>query len=209
MSDRTIGSISAEMVQQALADAEIAACTDLQLSKLAAYGNLLLRWNQRMNLTAVREPEGILRRHLVESVAAALALPAGVGRLLDYGSGAGLPGIPIAIVREEVRVTLAESQSKKAAFLREAVRTLDLTATVHPGRVEQMPAAESFDAVTLRAVERMPEAVVEARRRLRQEGFLVLFATQATENELLAAAAPVSFVRHRLPDIGYLMICSV
>ena len=82
------------------------------------YLSLLLRWNARMNLTAIRDEEGILARHFVESIACARALPAGIGTLLDFGSGAGFPGIPIALCRPEIAVTLAESQGKKAAFLR-------------------------------------------------------------------------------------------
>ncbi|MGB9145730.1 MAG: 16S rRNA (guanine(527)-N(7))-methyltransferase RsmG, partial [Acidobacteriaceae bacterium] len=85
--------------------------------QLDAYLALLLRWNARMNLTAVRDPESILRRHFAESLFAAEHIPPGVATLLDFGSGAGFPGIPIAIARPEIAVTLAESQNKKAAFL--------------------------------------------------------------------------------------------
>ena len=97
--------------------------------QLAAYLALLLKWNSKLNLTAVREPAEIVRRHLVECIQCAQALPE-VRTLLDFGSGAGLPGVPIAIVRPEIRVTLGESQGKKSAFLREVVRTLGLNAEV-------------------------------------------------------------------------------
>jgi 16S rRNA (guanine527-N7)-methyltransferase len=92
------------------------------------YCSLILRWNNRVNLTAIRDEEGILTRHFVESIACARALPAGISTLLDFGSGAGFPGIPIALCRPEIAVTLAESQGKKAAFLQEAVRQLELAA---------------------------------------------------------------------------------
>src|SRR5580658_7180705 len=95
------------------------------------YLSLLLRWNARINLTAIRNEAGILSRHFVESIACARALPVGIQTLLDFGSGAGLPGIPIALCRPEMEVTLAESQGKKAAFLREAVRVLGTGARVH------------------------------------------------------------------------------
>ena len=84
------------------------------------YFSLLIRWNARVNLTSVRSQEGILSRHFMESIACARALPAEVSTLLDFGSGGGFPGIPIAICRPEIAVTLAESQGKKAAFLQEA-----------------------------------------------------------------------------------------
>ena len=79
-------------------------------------------------LTAIRDEEGILTRHFVESIVCARALPAGIATLLDVGSGAGFPGIPIALCRSEIAVTLAESQGKKAAFLQEAVRVLGVAA---------------------------------------------------------------------------------
>jgi 16S rRNA (guanine527-N7)-methyltransferase len=87
--------------------------------------------------------------------------------VLDFGSGAGLPGIPIQIARPELRVTLAESQKKKAVFLREVIRELSLIhATVHSGRVEDLPPAQSFNLVTLRAVDKMAEALPAAFSRM-------------------------------------------
>src|SRR5207342_666778 len=101
-----------------------------------AYLELLLRWNARLNLTAIRDQEGILSRHFVESIACARAVPEEVATLLDFGSGAGFPGIPIALCRPEIVVTLAESKAKKAAFLQEALRTLALRANVRAKRAE-------------------------------------------------------------------------
>ena len=155
-----------------------------QMEQFELYLALLVKWNARMNLTAVRRPEEIVRRHFAESLFAAQQLPPGGKTLLDYGSGAGLPGIPIAVARPELTVTLAESQNKKAAFLREAVRALELKAEVWAGRVEQMPAARVFDAVTLRAVDEMAVACRAAALRLRPTGRMLVFATRATETAL-------------------------
>jgi 16S rRNA (guanine527-N7)-methyltransferase len=135
-------------------------------AKLETYLALLLRWNARMNLTAVREPEQIVRRHFGESLFVARHVPSDVPRgtstsptLLDHGSGAGFPGLPIALARPEIAVTLSESQSKKAAFLREAVRELELpNATVHAGRTEELPASRQFHVVTMRAVDHAEQA---------------------------------------------------
>ena len=138
---------------------------------------LLLRWNARTNLTAVREPEAILRRHFIESIAVAQALPAGIATLLDYGSGAGFPGIPIAICRPEIAVTLAESQNKKAAFLQEAVRVTGVAARVHAGRAETLTA--QFDCITLRAVDNMDQAVQSAARLVAPNGWLAPLTTRA------------------------------
>ncbi|HET7104970.1 MAG TPA: 16S rRNA (guanine(527)-N(7))-methyltransferase RsmG [Terracidiphilus sp.] len=126
-------------------------------NRFGAYLSLLLRWNARINLTAVRDADGIVSRHFVESIACAHALPAGIATLLDLGSGAGFPGIPIGLCRPEIQVTLAESQNRKAAFLHEAIRELGIDARVHAGRAEEI--AGTFDCITLRAVDRMSEAV--------------------------------------------------
>lgn len=143
--------------------------------QFADYISLFLRWNARLNLTAIRDENGILARHFVESIACAHALPAGIGSLLDFGSGAGFPGIPIALCRPEISVTLAESQGKKAAFLLEAVRVLGVAAKVHYGRAEALRAV--FDCVTLRAVDKMESAVELAARLVRPGGWLALMTT--------------------------------
>jgi len=146
-------------------------------SRFEEYLALILRWNARVNLTAVRDEEGILSRHFVESIACAHALPAGIATLLDFGSGAGFPGIPIGLCRPEIAVTLAESQGKKAAFLNEAVRTLGISAKIHSGRAETL--ATHFDCVTLRAVDHMGLAVQSASHLVRPSGYLALMTTNA------------------------------
>lgn len=153
-----------------------------------SYTSLILRWNARVNLTAVRDKDGILARHFVESIACARALPARISTLLDFGSGAGFPGIPIAICRPEIAVTLAESQGKKSAFLQETVRALGLPIVVYCGRAETL--RQTFDCVTLRAVDKMAIAVQGASRLVRPSGWLALMTTGATLPELRAAAGP-------------------
>src|SRR5580658_4282339 len=115
----------AELLAPYLGDAPVPPALYAQLG---SYLELLLRWNARTNLTAIREPEGIVCRHFGEGLFCGLRLaerlPATGATLLDFGSGAGFPGLPIQLLLPELRVTLAESQGKKAAFLREAVRTL-------------------------------------------------------------------------------------
>jgi 16S rRNA (guanine527-N7)-methyltransferase len=159
---------------------EIPATLILQLS---AYLDLLLKWNARTNLTAIREPEEIVRRHFGESLFAARHLDpatpeAGTVTLLDVGSGAGFPGIPIALLRPGIQVTLAESQSKKASFLREALRTLNLpNAEVWAARAETLPASRQFRIVALRAVDNMEAALTVARARVAPGGQLALLTT--------------------------------
>ena len=126
-------------------------------ARFEVYLSLLLRWNLRINLTAIRDEDGILARHFVESIACARALPPGIHTLLDLGSGAGFPGIPISLCRPEIAVSLAESQRKKAAFLQEAARVLGITAKIQAQRAESL--SLQFDCVTLRAVDRMTKAI--------------------------------------------------
>ncbi len=153
------GEASARL-NQLLKAAGLAPLDEETAGRFESYLSLFLRWNERLNLSAIRDEEGILSRHFIESIAVAHELPAEIATLLDFGSGAGLPGIPIALCRPEIAVTLAESQSKKAAFLQEAVRVLGIGAKVHAGRAEALRTV--FDCVTLRAVDKMPKAVAAA-----------------------------------------------
>ena len=149
--------------------------------QLAAYLELLLRWNAKTNLTAVRSPEEIVRRHFGESLFAGLCLAGSLGReaaVLDLGSGAGFPGLPMQILRPEWRVTLAESQGKKVSFLREVIRVLGLGSEVWPQRAEDLPPGRRFDAVTMRAVDRMGTMVRVGESQLRPGGLLLRFSTE-------------------------------
>ncbi len=157
-----------------------------ELMQFSNYISLIIRWNSKTNLTAVRDEDGILSRHFIESIAVTRELPKGIGTLLDFGSGAGLPGIPIAICLPKIAVTLAESQGKKAAFLQEAVRVLGINARVHPGRAELLRGA--FDCVTLRAVDRMAEAVAAAAPLVASGGWLALMTTQVDLPQLQSQA---------------------
>jgi 16S rRNA (guanine527-N7)-methyltransferase len=159
-------------------------------SRFGEYCALLMRWNARVNLTAIRDQEGILSRHFVEGIACARALPAGIGTLLDFGSGGGFPGIPIALCRPLIAVTLAESQGKKAAFLQEAVRVLSLAASVYSGRAETL--TSKFDCVTLRAVDRMEQAVEAGAGLVGDQGWLALMTT-GKDLDVLKASAGAGF----------------
>ena len=127
---------------------------------LARYLELLQRWNKAVGLTAVRDGREMVRRHIAEGLCCAVALPA-CGTLLDLGSGAGIPGIPVQLMRPELEVTLAEARGRKAAFLREVVRELGLPARVHAGRAQELPKG-SFGCVCLRAVDPMAQALEAA-----------------------------------------------
>jgi len=166
-------------------------------AQLVDYLELLLKWNARTNLTAIRDPDEIVRRHFGESLFLGAHLR-DCSTLLDFGSGAGFPGVPVQLLRPEIAVTLAESQGKKAAFLREVVRHFGLQTEVWASRVEAMPSERRFDAVALRAVDKMDSAVREAAARA-SGCVLILGTSRASFADVLAAEFPVV---ERLPLPG-------
>ena len=156
------------------------------VAQLSTYLDLLLKWNARTNLTAIRDSEEIVRRHFGESLFVAAHLP-DCATLLDLGSGAGFPGLPIQLARPALLVTLAESQNKKASFLREVVRTLGLSTEVWADRVERMAPDRLFDVVALRAVDNPAVALQQARGRLAVDGRIAHLTSGATEGGTVLA----------------------
>ncbi len=199
MSEKWIADLVAPYLAELPAGVEI----DPRLyEKLDVYLALLLRWNARTNLTAIREPEQIVRRHFGESLFAGCRLGEVVGaeaEVLDLGSGAGFPGVPVQLLLPGVKVALAEAQGKKVAFLREVVRELGLGCEVFAGRVEGMEVGRRFDAVLMRAVDRMEEMVEVGFGRLRLGGVLLeMTGERLGEGEVFAMPERVgSFVRLR------------
>jgi 16S rRNA (guanine527-N7)-methyltransferase len=136
----TVGSpaLSTETIRRALGEFQLQA-SDLQVFQIQQYIRILLHWNEKINLTAIRDPLEILNRHFCESMYAAVAVPVENGRLADVGSGAGFPGIPLKIIRPDLQVFLIESNIKKATFLAEVIRELGLTdARVMVSRYEEL-----------------------------------------------------------------------
>jgi 16S rRNA (guanine527-N7)-methyltransferase len=152
------------------------------LDQISVYIDLLLRWNARINLTAIRHPDDIVTRHFGESFFLARHLfPTAANvertRVIDIGSGAGFPALPLKIWAPQVSLTLVESNHKKAAFLREVARTLTLTnINVIVARAETLAASANLDAevVTFRAVERFDSILPVATKLLAPEGRLAL-----------------------------------
>jgi len=154
--------------------------TEQQLASMLVYLSLLLKWNSRINLTAVRSAEEIVRRHFGESFFAAQTLVARdyAGTVIDLGSGSGFPGIPMAMYARNAQVTLMESNSKKAVFLNEVVRTLDLhNVRVFNRRAEDY--SERAELVVMRAVEKFESSVPLAAGLVSQDGRLAMMIGKA------------------------------
>jgi 16S rRNA (guanine527-N7)-methyltransferase len=181
---------------------EPAVLSPFQLQYISTYIDILLRWNARINLTAIRDPEEIVTRHFGESFFAARHLfpkrllvassaatveefesvgasaqgpPSAIrDRVADLGSGAGFPGVPVKLWDPNIALTLIESSQKKAIFLRELTRALTLTdVNIQNVRAEALPST-SFEVVTLRAVERFGEVLRAAAALLTPSGRLAL-----------------------------------
>ena len=151
------------------------AIADSEVSRLLGYLDLLQRWNATYNLTAVRDPYRMLTQHLVDCLALVAPLrrhqgPAATARLLDVGSGGGLPGVVIAIVNPGNDVTCVDAVGKKAAFVQQVATSLRLK-NLHSQhtRVEQMNAA-AFDVITSRAFASLADFVALTRRHLAADG---------------------------------------
>ncbi|SMF03811.1 16S rRNA (guanine(527)-N(7))-methyltransferase RsmG [Pseudogulbenkiania subflava] len=144
--------------------------TQEQIARLESYLALLAKWNQTYNLTAVREEERMVSYHLLDSLTLVPQLAGGT-RLLDVGSGGGMPGIPAAIARPDLQVVLLDSNHKKTTFLRQAVIELKLdNVEVVTNRVEAYQPEQKFDRITSRAFAELAEFVKLTRHLLAPGG---------------------------------------
>jgi 16S rRNA (guanine527-N7)-methyltransferase len=144
---------SPDMIRRAVGEFQLTV-GELQVAQIQRYMGMFLTWNDKINISAIRDPLEILYRHFCESMYAASAVPLTAGRLADIGSGGGFPGLPLKIVRPELDVFVIESNVKKATFLAEVVRELGLTRTnVLVSRYEELgEEVAPLDVVCSRAV---------------------------------------------------------
>ena len=130
--------LSEEIIRRALREFQIT-LSDSQVNCIQQYTRILQHWNEKLNLTAIKDPLEILHRHFCESMYAAVAVPINSGRLADIGSGPGFPGLPLKILRPELQLVLVESNIKKGTFLAEVIRELGLlNARVLISRYEEL-----------------------------------------------------------------------
>lgn len=152
------------------------------VSPLISYLTLLEKWNRTINLTSLKDPAEAIDRLLLEPLAAARHLPHGA-RLADLGSGGGSPALPLALALESPQLLMIEARSRKAAFLREAARTVGQPAAVEAVRFEELAVrqdyAGSFGAVSMRAVVPDPPTIALARSLAAPDGLVAIFSSSA------------------------------
>lgn len=130
--------------------------TNKQISKFEKYLELLLEWNEKFNLTAITDKEEIEEKHFIDSLELIKFVDLKNKTLIDIGSGAGFPGIPLAIAEPTLKVTLLEATGKRVTFLKEVVKNLGLqNVEVLQGRAEELATREKYDIVTARAVKEL------------------------------------------------------
>jgi 16S rRNA (guanine527-N7)-methyltransferase len=154
--------------------------------KLAAYLELLAKWNRTYNLTAIREPERMVTHHILDALAVLPHLPSRAGlRVLDVGSGGGVPGLLLAIARPEWTVVVLDSNHKKGAFLQQAVMELDIAnAEVAIARVEDYRPEMPFDVVISRAFADLTTFAQSSGQHLAPEGLLIAMKGVYPDEEL-------------------------
>ncbi len=172
-------------------------CSDEQLASLETYAKLLVEWNQKMNLTAITSPEGIAVLHFADSLSFLSAFPLkGDEKVLDIGTGAGFPAIPLKIMNPTVNFTLMDSLNKRLTFLREVLNTLSLNATLLHSRAEERARdkkmREQFDVVTARAVASMEVLAEYALPYVRLGGHFVAMKGPSCQEELEKGANAIA-----------------
>jgi 16S rRNA (guanine527-N7)-methyltransferase len=206
--------------EPARANAAPAVLSPTQLQHISTYIDILVRWNARVNLTAIRDPEDIVTRHfgeslfaarhLLPSVSSASSVVKSVNSIADIGSGAGFPGLPLKLWSPDITLTLIESNHKKAAFLREVARALTLTdVNIQIARAETLTGT-TFNTVTLRAVERFEAILPTAARLVAPSGRLALLISSAQQDQARStlpdltwsSPAPIPHSRSRILLIG-------
>lgn len=171
-----------------------------QIDQLLTYIHLIEKWNKAYNLTAVRDIHEMVTTHLLDSLA---ILPHVHGtRIADIGTGAGLPGIPLAICRPDWQLSLVDSNSKKTRFVQQAVLELKLgnVEVVH-ARVENLQPAVAFDTVLCRAFASMPDIVRLCRHLLTASGQILAMKGQIPHEELMQIAEDYQVIPVRVPGI--------
>ena len=162
------------------------ALTEAQIESVRRYLSILMLWNQKINLTALTDPQEILGRHFGESLFALRAVPISAGRLADVGSGAGFPGLALKAIRPELEVILIEPNYKKTKFLAEVSRALGVGVEIERRRFKELAAARAFDFIAARALGDTHSLLKWSLGTLKERGLVVLWLGSQDAEHLLA-----------------------
>ncbi len=174
--------------------------TPEQIEKLLAFIKLIAKWNKAYNLTAVRNNEDMARLHILDSLA---ILPYIEGkRVIDIGTGAGLPGIPLAIFLPEVEFVLLDSNAKKTRFVQQVILELKLkNVSVIHSRAEDYQPELGFDIVTTRAFSSLPDMVTVTAHLLNPNGVILAMKGQIPEAELAEIKTTATLIPINVPEV--------
>ena len=188
-----------QILQEGLQELNISA-DEHKLESLLAFIKLIEKWNKAYNLTAVRKPEDMARLHILDSMA---VMPFIQGnRVADIGTGAGLPGIPLAIFLPDIEFTLVDSNSKKTRFVQQAILELKLkNVKVIHSRVEKLQTDTLFSTVIMRAFASLEDIMRLSRHLIDKEGILLAMKGQTPDLELNEIAQPYSIIPVHVPGI--------
>lgn len=167
-------------------------------AKLLRYYELLIEWNTRINLTAITDPEGVASRHFADSLSGAGFIPENA-KLIDVGTGAGFPGIPLKLMRPDIELTLLDSLNKRLIFLREVLEELGIKAELVHMRAEDAGRSpdyrEKFDAATSRAVAGTDRIAEWTLPLVRVKGISLMYKGPGAEEELKTASDVIKELR--------------
>ena len=159
-----------------------------KISKFERYLKLLLQWNEKFNLTAITDVDEIEEKHFIDSIELVKYFDVKNKTLLDVGSGAGFPGIPLAIVEPTLRITLLESNGKRVSFLNEVKKELDLeNVEIIQGRAEELRTREKYDIVTARAVKELNVLLEICFYLVKVGGYFIAYKSSGVDEEILNA----------------------
>lgn len=184
---------------------------DAACQKFDRYAQLLVEWNQRMNLTAITEPQDIVLKHFADSLTALSVVPEKTGlSLIDVGTGAGFPGIPLAIAREDIQLTLLDSLNKRLIFLKEVCDAMGIRAQLIHARAEEggrnPKLREQYDVATARAVAAMPVLAEYCLPFVKTGGRFIAMKGPDSDAELKAATRAVDLLGGRVSAVKELTL---
>ncbi len=187
--------------------------TDSMLEKFAVYASLLVEWNEKINLTAITDPTDIVYKHFVDSLTLCSMVPHKAFSLIDVGTGAGFPGIPIAIVRSDVKLTLLDSLNKRLLFLKAVCDELGIAVTLIHARAEEAGVKadyrEQYDLATARAVASLPVLCEYCLPFVKVGGKFVAMKGPEGENEVMAAQKAITVLGGKLEKVEKRTIATV